>query len=139
MHGLALSTHAIWQKWDPLASWRGRRIYSLAGICVSRVLTLGVFLFSIVLFRAPSVRQGFSYWRGMLSWNHHGVRMLSPFILPAIAVVFLVHLFVSKDRNWAQEIPARPLAIRVAACTALVLALAFFGSTDNVPFIYFQF
>jgi hypothetical protein len=60
-------------------------------------------------------------------------------VLLALAAVILTHLFIHKDRNWAQEIPARSIPVRITAYAALVFLLSFFGTTDTVPFIYVQF
>jgi hypothetical protein len=46
---------------------------------------------------------------------------------------------VQKDRNWAQEIPQRPIFLRIGFYSGLTLLLALLAATDSVPFIYFQF
>jgi len=75
----------------------------------------------------------------MLSWSHEGTRWVSPYILLAVAAVLFTHLLVNKDRNWAQELPTRAVPVRITAYAALVILLSFFGATNAVPFIYFQF
>jgi hypothetical protein len=75
----------------------------------------------------------------MLSWQHDGIRLISPYILLALAAVFVTHVLVNKDRNWAYEIPQRAIPVRITAYAALAVLLSFFGAGDSVPFIYFQF
>ena len=58
---------------------------------------------------------------------------------PAVAVVWAAHLVFNKDRDWSQEIPQRPVHVRIAAYSALALVLNLFGAADAAPFIYFQF
>jgi hypothetical protein len=65
--------------------------------------------------------------------------MISPYILPGVAAVFFVHLFVNKNRNWSQEIPAKAPIIRILVYTCLLILLVTLGATDSVPFVYFQF
>ena len=65
--------------------------------------------------------------------------MMSPYIFPAAGVVLVAHLCIQKDRNWAQEVAGMPLTARMAICTAFAMILAFLGTTENVPFVYFQF
>jgi hypothetical protein len=59
--------------------------------------------------------------------------------LPAVLAVFVTHLLVQKDRNWALEIPQRAMFLRIGFYSALVLLICLLGVTDSVPFIYFQF
>jgi hypothetical protein len=48
-------------------------------------------------------------------------------------------LLVNKDRNWAMELPGRPVPVRILGYTALAVLLVCLGATDSAPFIYFQF
>ena len=106
---------------------------------MSHLLTLGVVLLAFVFFRAQSVSDAVSYLSRMVSWSHDGTRLISPYILTALAVVFLVHLLVNKDRNLAEELPQKSLALRIPCYASLLLLLVVLGATEASPFIYFQF
>src|SRR5262249_21090658 len=105
----------------------------------SRVMTLSIVLVGWIFFRMPSWHGAVEYFSRMVTWNHEGVRFVSPYIAPALAAVIVAHLLVHKDRNWAHEIPLRPVILRVGAYAAAALLLSLFGATDAAPFIYFQF
>lgn len=139
IHGAALSTHKIWTTWNPLASFKSSHMFQVFWSMFSRMLTLGVILLSFVFFRAQSFSHAFAYLSRMLLWSHDGVRLWSPYIVPATASVLLVHLLVGKDRNWVRDLLAKSVARRTFAYTCLVMLLVFLGATDAAPFIYFQF
>jgi alginate O-acetyltransferase complex protein AlgI len=139
IHGFAMATHVVWRAWNPLVSLKDSRLFQLGWTFLSGVLTLGVVLLSGVFFRAESVAHAGSYLNRLFSWSSDGTRMISPYILPAVAAVVLVHLFQNKDRNWCQEIPTKSAVVRFLAYTCLLLLLVTLGATDTVPFIYFQF
>jgi hypothetical protein len=65
--------------------------------------------------------------------------MLSPQILVAIVVVSGAHLIVPKDSNWPLWIVERPMSVRIAAYTGLLMTILCFGARESAPFIYFQF
>ena len=75
----------------------------------------------------------------MVSWTHSGTHLISPYILVAVAAIFLVHLLVNKDRNPAEELSQMSLIPRIAVYAGLLLLLVVFGATEASPFIYFQF
>jgi hypothetical protein len=103
------------------------------------VLTLGVVVLGWIFFRAGSWADATQYTSRLVAWSHDGTRLISPYILPAVAAVFLVHVLVQKDRLWAQEIPTRSLSFRILVYSCLTLLLACLAATDSAPFIYFQF
>jgi alginate O-acetyltransferase complex protein AlgI len=139
MHGAALAVHRAWKIRDPLASLNQNPWFQAVWDVFSRLLTLVVVLIGWVFFRARSWNDAWLYLGRMLSWTHNGMRLLSPYILAAIVAVVAVHLLISKDRNWSQEIPTRPVFIRAGAYLALTLLIVFLGVTQGAPFIYFQF
>jgi alginate O-acetyltransferase complex protein AlgI len=139
IHGAALVIHNVWTKRKPQGSPKpGPGNQFLQNMC-SHFLTLGVILLAFVFFRAQSVADAFSCLGRMVSWSHGGTRLISPYILAAIAVVFLVHLFVKKDRNLAEELPQRSPVLRTLGYASLLLLLVVLGATEASPFIYFQF
>ena len=139
IHGMALATHRVWTAWEPLSRLKDRPMYQVMSALFSHLLTLTVVLLAFVFFRAISVSDALDYLTRMLSWAHSGTRLGSPYILAAVAVVFLVHLLVGKDRNLALELPQWRLAPRIVGYASLLLLLVLLGATDASPFIYFQF
>ena len=139
IHGVALAVNRAWATWNPLRGLADHRVFQPAWTLFSRLLTLSIVLLAWVFFRAQSLADAGSYLSRMLSWSHEGTRWVSPYILLAVAAVLFTHLLVNKDRNWAQELPTRAVPVRITAYAALAILLSFFGATNAVPFIYFQF
>lgn len=139
IHAVAMAIEVMWKKWNPLASLKDSRLFQLVWSFVSRMLTLGVLFLSLIFFRSESVTNAGIYLTRLVSSSPDGTNMVSPYILPAVAVVFLVHFFVNKDCNWPQEIPTKSPMVRVLAYTCLLILLVTLGATDSVPFVYFQF
>jgi alginate O-acetyltransferase complex protein AlgI len=139
IHGLSLASHRIWKNWNPLRSFQALPVFRFGWTIFSHLLTLGIILVGWVFFRAQSLPLTVQYLSRMLTWKHEGVHLVSPYILPAVVAVFVTHLLVQKDRNWAQEIPRQIVFLRVGFYAGLVLLLCLLGVTDSVPFIYFQF
>jgi alginate O-acetyltransferase complex protein AlgI len=139
IHGLALAVHRGWMTWNPLRRIADHPFFQPAWTLFSRLLTLGIVLLAWVFFRAQSLADAGTYLSRMLSWSNDGTRWMSPYILLALAAVFSTHLLVNKDRNWAQELPTHAVPVRITAYAGLIVLLSFFGATDAVPFIYFQF
>lgn len=139
LHGAALAVHRLWKHWNPLAPCENRPLFHLLWDPFARALTLSVVLVGWIFFRAPTWGTACDYLGRILTWSHDGTRLLSPQILPALLAVFVVHLVVNKDRNWALELPERSLPVRILGYTALALLLVCLGATDSAPFIYFQF
>jgi alginate O-acetyltransferase complex protein AlgI len=139
IHGVSLAIHRGWKSWDPLSSLKNRQTFQFVWTLFSRLLTLGVVLVGWLFFRAQSWTDAGQYLSRLAAWSHDGTRFVSPYIFPSLAVVFLSHLIVHKDRNWAQDIPERSIPNRIVNYTALALLIACLGATDSSPFIYFQF
>lgn len=139
LHGGALAIHKAWTAWNPLAGLNENPAFRLVWSVASRVLTLGVVLLGWIFFRAQTWAGAIEYVSRLIAWVSDGTRFLSPYILAAVAAVFLVHLIVPKDRNWAHEIPERSLPVRGLAYATLLFMLVCLGATDSAPFIYFQF
>ena len=92
-----------------------------------------------LFFRAPDWSVAGEYCSRLLAWNQDGTRLVSPYILSALAAVLLAHLIMNKDRSWEMDIPRRSVPVRIVNYSALALLLACLGATDSSPFIYFQF
>ncbi len=139
LHGVSLAIHKAWMAWDPLASLNTHPVLRTAWSFFSRLLTLGIVLLGWIFFRAESWSVATQYLSRLVSWSHDGTHLISPYILAAAAGVFLVHLFIQKDRNWAQEMVFRSFPVRILAYSSLGLLLVCLAATDSAPFIYFQF
>ena len=139
LHGVSLAIHKAWMAWDPLTSLKENSVFRLLWSLFSRSLTLAVVLVGWIFFRAESWGAATQYLSRLMTWSHDGTHLISPYTIPAVVVVFLVHLFIRKDRLWAQEIVFRPFPVRIMAYSSLVLLLVCLAATDSAPFIYFQF
>ena len=139
LHGISLAIHKAWTAWDPFSSLNENTAFRFLWSLFSRFLTLGVVVVGWIFFRAESWEAATQYIARLLTWSHEGTHLISPYILPAAAAVFLVHLFIQKDRNWAHEIPLQPVWPRIVAYSCLALLLTCLAATDSAPFIYFQF
>ena len=139
LHGVSLGIHKAWMAWNPLASLNIHPIPRAAWSLFSRLLTLGVVLLGWIFFRAESWQVATEYVHRLVLWSHDGTHLVSPYILPAVAGVFFVHLLIQKDRLCAQEVVFRPLPVRILAYSFLALLLVCLAATDSAPFIYFQF
>ena len=139
IHGIALVIHKLWTVWDPLKPWKKKLAVKIPVTICAHLLTLGVVFVGFVFFRAQTIGDAVLYLTRISSWADDGTRLNSPFILAAVAAVFVVHLLVRKDRNLALELPQKSLTLRIAGYSALLLLLVLLGATDASPFIYFQF
>ena len=139
LHGVGLAVHRIWTHWDPLASLKDNRSFQLGWSFFARALTLGLVLVGWIFFRAHSWSSACDYLSRMASFNHDGLRFISPYILAALAAVLLAHLLVRKDLNWFEAVVKQPVFVRALAYGALLFLIVSFGATDATPFIYFQF
>jgi D-alanyl-lipoteichoic acid acyltransferase DltB (MBOAT superfamily) len=139
LHGVALAIHRVWKSWALPASLGDVAGFRLLSSFFSRVLTLGVVVLGWLFFRADSWSNATEYLARLVTWNGAGIRMLSPYIIAAVAGMVLVHLLVNKDRNWVQEISQLSVPVRVLSYTSMLLLIVCLGATDSAPFIYFQF
>ena len=139
LHGAALAIHKAWTAWAPLARLDQYAGFRFVSAQFARLLTLGVVIFGWVFFRTASWTAATGYVGRMFSGTSDGTRMISPYIVAAIAALLLVHLVIPKDRNWVHEIPTRSFLVRGLAYATLLFLLVCFGATDSAPFIYFQF
>jgi hypothetical protein len=122
-----------------MVSLKNRPGFQLVWTLFSRLLTLGVVLVGWLFFRAQSWTAACQYLGRLVAWSHDGTRVISPYILSALAAVFLAHLILNKDRCWTQEIPQLSVPVRIVNYAALALLITCLGATDSSPFIYFQF
>jgi D-alanyl-lipoteichoic acid acyltransferase DltB (MBOAT superfamily) len=139
IQGLAMAAHKMWTVWSPLKKLSAKSPAGMIWTVCAHVLTLAVFSIGLIFFGTPDLSAALVYLQRLAVWQTAGEQLNSPFIAAAIAIVFLVHLLVNKDRNLALELPTRALPIRVMGYTSLVLLLALFAATEPKVFIYFQF
>jgi alginate O-acetyltransferase complex protein AlgI len=139
LHGIALAVHRAWKVWRPFGRLARNRPFRVGSALLARVATLAVVLAGWILFRAQTLGAAWDYMVRIATWESGGTRLLSPYILPACLAVLLVHLLVHKDRNWALELPQRPVPVRLMCYASIVFLIVSFGASDAAPFIYFQF
>ncbi|HEY8037326.1 MAG TPA: MBOAT family protein [Methylobacter sp.] len=139
LHGAALAIHRAWKWWEPSASMNDNAVFQFIWSLISRLMTLSVVLVGWIFFRAQSWDSAWIYLDRMMTWNQDGIQVVSPYILPALAVMVAAHLVVNKDRNWAEQMPLRSVPIRVLSFTTFFVCIVSLGATDSAPFIYFQF
>ena len=139
LHGVALAVYQVY------ASMRRRKAHRVArsafhpGTLGARALTLSVVMVGYILFGTQTLTLAFTYLWRMLTWSSDGVALGSPYILPLAAVVFIVHLFVNKDRNLIEEVATYSVPTRVLTYATLLLALTSLVPSEVVPFVYVQF
>ncbi len=137
LHGLGLIVHKAWR-------WMlGKKAVALdaspLGSLMGWVLTMSLVLVGWIFFRAAGLANATTMLTRILTWDTTGVRNLSPQIFMALAMVVGVHLCVSKNGNWVSWIVERPMPVRVAAYTVLLMTILCLGARESAPFIYFQF
>jgi alginate O-acetyltransferase complex protein AlgI len=139
LHGAALAAHKLWLAVTRSATEQLGGVQKQLWEMASHAGTLAVVLVGWIFFRAQTLGDACRMLGRIVSWETAGVRVVSPQIVAALAAVLLVHLLVSKQRNWAEEIPQRHPVTRVLAYSALLILIVCLGATDAAPFIYFQF
>ena len=137
LHGLGLIMHKTWRS---LLGERARvldasRLGSLAGWLCTMALVLAGWIF----FRASGFHDATTMLARIVTWQTGGVRLLSPQIFMALAIVTGAHLCVSKNGNWISWIVERPMPLLVAAYTIMLMTILCLGARESAPFIYFQF
>ena len=139
IHGAALATHKIWTTCKPERPWLDGPVARLAGNILSRILTLGVVILALIFFRTETLAGAMAYFGGLFSLGHEGQRLVSIYIFPVVAIIFLTHLLVNKDRNVAAELRERAIGVRIAVYTGLLLALVCLEARSAPAFIYFKY
>ena len=137
LHGAALIIHKAW-RWmlgEKAAAFDTSRLGALAGWALTMALVFAGWIF----FRAAGLGNATTMLTRILTWDTGGVRLLSPQIFMALAMVAGAHLCVSKDGNWVSWIVERPMPVRVAAYTIMLMTILCLGARESAPFIYFQF
>ena len=137
LHGLGLIIHKAW-RWvlgKNVALVDRSRLCSMAGW----LLTMSLVLTGWVFFRAAGFDAAMTMLTRIATWDTGGIRLLSPQIFMGLALVAGAHLCVPKDSNWVEWIVARPVPLRIAAYTILLMMILCFGARESAPFIYFQF
>jgi alginate O-acetyltransferase complex protein AlgI len=139
LHGTALAIHRIWKNLGIADRFERHPITRFGWNVFAWSLTLAVTLAGWIFFREHSWTVGWQYLCRIVTWNHHGLRFMSPYILASLGAVSLIHLLVPKDCNWFDEISRRPVMVRALGYGMLLFLIVSFGATDATPFIYFQF
>jgi alginate O-acetyltransferase complex protein AlgI len=114
--------------------FRGRPFRYTIGV----VLTLGVWVAFLAIFRAPGLPEAWITLQQMFT-GARGESLLTPwhFGLVACALVLAV---LEEWRNWFEGLVSGPIWAYGAALAMLLAALEMFSMTArSVPFFYFQF
>jgi alginate O-acetyltransferase complex protein AlgI len=138
MHGVALAVYQVYESVRGKVR-RGTRSAFHPGTLAARALTLSVVMLGYVLFGTRTLTLAFTYLWRMLTWSRDGVALGSPYIIPLVALVLVVHLFIDKDRNLVEEVATYSIPVRVLTYATLLLALTSLVPSETVPFIYIQF
>lgn len=139
LHGCALAVHKFWVEQGGAAWIEQRRGWRVVWRPVSWLITQTVVLVGWIFFRASTFSVALVYLNRLLGWTTEGIRLSSPFILPAVCAVALIHLVVNKDSNWAETIAQAPMPRRILAYSTLLVLIVCLGASNASPFIYFQF
>ena len=130
LHGAALALHKLWLSRMGPAVGRLRGVSKLGWELFSRALTLAVVLLGWCFFRAQTFGGAWQFVRRIVTWDMAGDRVWSHQILVALAAVVLVHLLISKESHWAEEMPERHPVQRILAYAALLILIVCLGATD---------
>lgn len=137
LHGLGLILHKAWR------ALLGKRA---PAIDASRLATFGGWLLTMslvltgwVFFRAVGFSDATAMLGRIVTWDTSGIRLLSPQIFMALAMVLGAHLCISKDGNWMAWVIEKPIFVRAIAYTVLLMTILCLGARESAPFIYFQF
>jgi alginate O-acetyltransferase complex protein AlgI len=139
LHGVALALYQLYVSVRPRQVHRGTRSALHPGTLVSRALTLSVVMVGWISFGTQNLTLAFKYLWRMVTWSSDGVALGSPYILPLTALVFLMHLFIDKDRNMIEEVSTYSAPTRILTYSSLLLALTCLVPSDAVPFAYVRF
>lgn len=107
---------------------------------VFNALTYGLFLFSILLFRAVDFDRASEMFMSFLVPTTNGMKLSTTewvLMIPPVFAVFWLH-HTLRDRSFETIARATPMAIRVGTITLMLLAIILFGQ-PNEEYIYFQF
>ena len=139
LHGMAL---AVYQQYSRKTSHQPRQHtrwifhpYTLA----ARGLTLSVVMVSWIFFGTPTLGAASTFLWRLFTWAGDGISLGSSYILPLALLVFVVHLFIHKDRNLIEELPTLSMPARVLTYACLLLAITTLVPSEAVPFVYVHF
>jgi alginate O-acetyltransferase complex protein AlgI len=138
-HGVALAAYLVYARRKRRQMPRGIRWASYPGQLGARGLTLLVVMVGWIVFGTPTLSTAFNYLWRLFTWARDGVAFGSPYILPLAALVLLVHLLISKDRNLVEELPTYSVPARVFTYACLLLTLTSVVRSDSIPFVYVRF
>jgi alginate O-acetyltransferase complex protein AlgI len=139
LHGVALAMYQLYVNVRGRQVRREQRSAFHPRILAARALTLSVIMLGYVFFGTQTMAVACTYLWRLLRWSTDGVALGSPYILPLTAIVFVAHLFISKDRNVVEELATCSVPIRVFTYGILLLAVTSLVASEAVPFVYVRF
>ena len=110
------------------------------GFAMPELLSIGLTFHAVcagwVLFRAQSLADAFSVYRGLLDFSSP-ISSVSPLVLAVISIGFVSH-FLGASKRLAAAWDAKPVDVQVVVWIATAVALFLLGG-ETGQFIYFQF
>ena len=137
LHGLGLILHKAWRTMlgNRAQAMDASRLATFGGW----LLTMSLVLTGWIFFRAVGFSDAITMLGRIVTWDTNGIRLLSPQIFMALAMVLGAHLCISKNGSWIAWIIEKPIPVRAIAYTILLMTILCLGARESAPFIYFQF
>ncbi len=137
LHGLGLILHKAWRTMlgNRAQAMDASRLATFGGW----LLTMSLVLTGWIFFRAVGFSDAITMLGRIVTWDTNGIRLLSPQIFMALAMVLGAHLCISKNGSWIAWVIEKPIPVRVIAYTVLLMTILCLGARESAPFIYFQF
>lgn len=141
-HGLALTFEIFTKKIRK--KWR-KKIAPLIYETSSILLTFAYWTFTLIIFRASSIKSSFMYIKSVFSEPFINVSDASfiklKLTIILLIVLFIVFDFIGRKKAFAIETIGNswPWFLRYAFYSFWVFLILLFFQTNNDPFIYFQF
>lgn len=139
LNGAYLAIHQVWARWQESRSAPVRVAWQRGAIwCVSVLLTYLCVAVAFVVFRAENLSQAMHYLGGIAQLR--GGLDLHIFVKLAMLMALIAPLEIIQYRNNDRLLAVRqyPLVVRSLLYTLIVISLLL-ASTNDIPFIYFQF
>jgi alginate O-acetyltransferase complex protein AlgI len=138
-HGMALAAYQLYSRLTSRHPHRRTRSIFHPYTLAARGLTLSVVIVSWIFFGTPTLRAAFTFLWRLFTWTGDGISLGSSYIMPLALLVFVVHLFINKDRNVIEELPTLSMPARVVTYSCLLLAITSLVPSEAVPFVYVHF
>ncbi|MGJ3234249.1 MBOAT family O-acyltransferase [Marivirga sp.] len=95
--------------------------------------------FTYVFFRAENIGQSWTYMKGMFDWSLFTIPDYSYLTHWGLIGLMLTLEWLQRDKECPLYLDHTPKWVRYSAYYATILAVIFLQSSEEIPFIYFQF